>query len=87
LEKCKISDGLSYKPAASQFPEEDVMDIINRLAIEINLPSKEYVRACRKLESSLMYKFNCTRKRTSRVQVRDRIYMELCLQKLIFFFI
>ena len=50
LEKCKISDGMSYKPLASQFPEENVMDIINRLAIEIKLPSKVYVRACRKLK-------------------------------------
>jgi hypothetical protein len=51
LEKCKINDGMSYKPPASQFLEEDVMDIINRLTSEIKLPSKAYVRARRKLES------------------------------------
>ncbi|KAE8037512.1 hypothetical protein FH972_010098 [Carpinus fangiana] len=51
LEKCKISDGMSYKPSVSQFPKEDIMDIINHLAIEIKLPSKAYVPAYRKLES------------------------------------
>jgi hypothetical protein len=52
LDKCKISDGVSYKPPAMQYPEEDVMDIINCLRKELNLPSKTYMRACRKLESA-----------------------------------
>ena len=52
LEKCMIGDSLFYKPSANQFPEENVMDIINHLAIEIKLPLKAYVRTCRKLKSS-----------------------------------
>ena len=50
LDKCKISDDLSYNPPAKQHPEEDVMDIINRLRQELKLPSKTYVRACKKLQ-------------------------------------
>jgi hypothetical protein len=39
LDKCKISDSLSYNPPARQYPEEDVMDIINRFRQELKLPS------------------------------------------------
>ena len=50
LDKCRISDGLSSNPPARQHPEEDVMDIINCLKEELQLPAKTYVRACKKLQ-------------------------------------
>jgi predicted secreted protein len=51
LDKCKISDGMSSKAPTKQFPEEEVMDNINRLRKELQLPAKTYLRACRKIKS------------------------------------
>jgi hypothetical protein len=51
LDKCKISDGMSSKPPTKQYLEEEVMDNINHLKKELQLPSKTYLRACRKLKS------------------------------------
>jgi hypothetical protein len=38
MDKCKISDGMSSKPSTKQYPEEEVMDNINRLKKELQLP-------------------------------------------------
>jgi hypothetical protein len=51
MDKCKISDGMSSKPPTKQYPAEEVMDNINRLKKELQLPPKTYLRACRKLKS------------------------------------
>jgi hypothetical protein len=52
MDKCKISDGMSSNPPTKQYPAEEVMDNINRLKKELQLPPKTYLRACRKLKSS-----------------------------------
>jgi hypothetical protein len=59
LQKYKLNDGrqspgngMSYKPPDCQYLEEDIMDIINPLAIEVSLPLKAYVQAYKTLSDS-----------------------------------